>query len=52
LIFFDGRHHPHYARSLVSETDVRIAAVMNFYIESYPESTRPPELNRHLFGRT
>jgi hypothetical protein len=24
--------------------------VMNFYTESYPESTRPRELNRHLYG--
>ena len=23
---------------------------MNFYTESCPESTRPPELNRHLYG--
>ena len=51
LIFFDGRHHPHYARPLISESDMRIVAVMNFYTESCPESTRPPELNRHLFGR-
>jgi hypothetical protein len=51
LIFFDGRRHPHYARPLVSETDVRIVAVMNFYTESCPESTRPPELNHHLFGQ-
>jgi 2OG-Fe(II) oxygenase superfamily len=51
LVIFDGRQHPHYARPLVSETDVRIVAVMNFYTESYPESTRPAELNRHLFGR-
>jgi 2OG-Fe(II) oxygenase superfamily len=51
LIFFDGRRHPHYARPLESGTDVRIVAVMNFYTESCPESTRPPELNRHLFGR-
>jgi hypothetical protein len=50
LIFFDGRQHPHYARPLVSESDVQIVAVMNFYTESWPESTRPPELNRHLFG--
>jgi 2OG-Fe(II) oxygenase superfamily len=50
LIFFDGRRHPHYARPLVSETDVRIVAVMNFYTASCPESTRPTELNRHLFG--
>jgi 2OG-Fe(II) oxygenase superfamily len=51
LIFFDGRQHPHYARPLVGETDVRIVAVMNFYTESCPESTRPPALNHHLFGR-
>jgi hypothetical protein len=50
LIFFDGRQHPHYSRPLVSESDVQIVAVMNFYTESCPESTRPPELNRHLFG--
>ena len=23
---------------------------MNYYTESFPESTRPPELNRHLYG--
>lgn len=51
LIFFDGKTHPHYARVLLSESDVRIVAVMNFYTESCPESTRPTELNRHLFGR-
>jgi len=51
LMFFDGRQHPHYARPLVAETDVRIVAVMNFYTVSCPESTRPPELNHHLFGQ-
>jgi hypothetical protein len=50
LIFFDGKTHPHYARTLRSEADVRVVAVMNFYTESCPESTRPAELNRHLFG--
>jgi hypothetical protein len=50
LIFFDGRGHPHYARRLVSEADVRVVAVMNFYTESCPESTRPRELNRHIYG--
>jgi hypothetical protein len=49
IIFFDGRAHPHYVRPLSSEGEVRVAAVMNYYTESCPESTRPPELNRHLF---
>ena len=50
LIFFDARRHPHYARPLITESDMRVVAVMNFYTESYPESTRPRELNRHLYG--
>lgn len=50
LIFFDGRRYPHYARPLANESDMRIVAVMNFYTESWPESTRPAELNHHLFG--
>ncbi len=50
LIFFDGRNRPHYVRSLVSEDDTRIVAVMNYYTDDCPESTRPPELNRHLYG--
>lgn len=50
LIFFDGSRNPHYARSLSSESDTRVVAVMNFYTRSRPESTRPPELNRHLYG--
>lgn len=50
LLFFDGRAHPHYARTLLSETDVRILAVMNFYTKSSPESDRPRELNHHLYG--
>lgn len=50
LIFFDGRDYPHYARPLMSESNTRIVAVMNYYTESCPESTRPPELNRLRFG--
>ncbi len=51
LIFFDGKTHPHYARALLSGSDMRVVAVMNFYTESCPESsTRPAGLNRHLFG--
>jgi hypothetical protein len=50
LIFFDGKTYPHYARTLRSDADTRVVAIMNFYTESCPESTRPSELNRHLFG--
>jgi len=50
IVFFDGKTHPHYARRLLDESDIRVVAVMNFYTRSYPESTRPPELNRHRFG--
>jgi hypothetical protein len=50
LIFFDARGHPHYARPLAMASGIRIVAVMNFYTESFPESTRPSELNRHLYG--
>lgn len=50
LIFFDGKTYPHYARAVSSAQDVRVVAVMNFYTRSCPESTRPVELNRHLFG--
>jgi hypothetical protein len=51
LIFFDGKTYPHYARTLSSAGDVRVVAVMNFYTQSCPESTRPDGLNRHLFGQ-
>jgi len=50
LILFDARRHPHYARPLTDEDDMRVAAVMNFYTKSFPESTRPSELNQHLYG--
>lgn len=50
LAFFDARRNPHYVRSLTSESDIRVIAAMNFYTEAFPESTRPPELNKHLYG--
>lgn len=49
LMFFDARHLPHYVRPLMDESDLRVIAAMNFYTHSYPESTRPLELNRHLY---
>jgi len=50
LLFFDARRYPHYVRNLTSESDIRVIAAMNFYTQSFPESTRPPALNRHLYG--
>jgi hypothetical protein len=50
VIYFDARRYPHYARALKTKSDLRVVAVMNFYTESCPESTRPTELNRHLYG--
>ena len=50
LIFFDGRQHPHYVRPLRADDDIRVVAVMNYYTDECPESTRPPELDRYLFG--
>jgi hypothetical protein len=50
VIYFDARDHPHYARPLTAASGTRIVAVMNFYTESCPESTRPSALNKHLYG--
>jgi hypothetical protein len=49
LIFFDARAHPHYVRAL-SRGGVRAVVAMNFYTADCPESNRPADLNRHLFG--
>ena len=49
VIFFDGRESPHYARPLLSGSDIRIAAVMNFYTASCPETLRPPGAQRRLY---
>lgn len=50
LLLFDARQRPHYVRPLQRESDTRVIAAMNFYTASSPESERPPELNRHLYG--
>lgn len=50
LIFFDGRERPHYVRPLRADDGIRVVAVMNYYTDEYLESTRPPQLNRYLYG--
>jgi hypothetical protein len=50
LIFFKAQEYPHYARLLAGESETRVVAVMNFYTESCPESSRPRALNQHLYG--
>ncbi len=48
LIFFDARKHSHFVTSLLSSDGIRVAAAMNFYTASCPESQRPDDLSRHL----
>lgn len=50
LIFFDAREHPHYVAGLKDDLAIRVAVTMNFYTSSCPESARPKDLNKHLFG--
>lgn len=50
LVFFDGSHHSHYVRPLTDEQGTRVVVAMNYYTSSLPESSRPADLNRHLFG--
>jgi hypothetical protein len=50
LLFFDGRRHPHYIRPLLTRGTIRVAVAMNFYVPSWPESLRPPDLDDYLFG--
>ncbi len=50
LVLFDARRHTHYVRGTDSGNDLRVAAAMNFYTPSAPETDRPRDLNRHLFG--
>ncbi|MGN6258533.1 MAG: 2OG-Fe(II) oxygenase [Solirubrobacterales bacterium] len=50
LIFFEASRHSHYVRPLRSEQDMRVVVAMNFYTQALPESARPRDLNRHLFG--
>lgn len=50
LVFFDARRHSHYVKSLSREDGIRVVVAMNFYTPSCPESARPADLDRHLFG--
>lgn len=50
LVFFDAREFPHFVAPLADADAVRIAIAMNFYTVACPESARPADLNRHLFG--
>ena len=50
LVLFDARAHTHYVADVEETSEIRVAAAMNFYIPASPESARPPDLNRHLFG--
>jgi hypothetical protein len=48
LVFFDARKHSHFVTPLQSASDIRVAAAMNFYTTTCPESHRPPDLTKHL----
>ncbi|MFI8771882.1 2OG-Fe(II) oxygenase [Gordonia sp. NPDC062954] len=51
LVFFDARERPHYVRELaIGSKGPRVVVAMNFYTADSPESARPSDLNRHLFG--
>ncbi|WP_408665539.1 2OG-Fe(II) oxygenase [Jatrophihabitans sp.] len=50
LLLFDARRNPHYVRPM-TEGHARVAVAMNFYTDESPESARPADLSRHLFGR-
>jgi hypothetical protein len=50
LLLFDAREHTHYVEGVENAAGWRVAAAMNFYTASAPESQRPRDLNRHLFG--
>jgi len=48
LVFFDGRHFPHYVAPLTNESDIRVVVAMNLYTDSAPETSRPADLSKHL----
>lgn len=48
LVFFDARRHSHFVNCLYGENNIRVAAAMNFYTPTSPESHRPTDLTKHL----
>lgn len=48
LVFFDARHHSHYVEPLRDSDGIRVVVAMNFYTPSWPETSRPADLNQHL----
>jgi len=50
LVFFDARRFPHYVAPLKKPRGIRVVVAMNFYTPSCPESSRPDDLDGHLFG--
>jgi hypothetical protein len=50
LILFDARSSPHYVAPLRPGMGYRVAAAMNYYTDSCPESLRPADLDAYLAG--
>lgn len=50
FVVFDGRTNPHYVRPLDATNALRVVATMCFYTNTCPESTRPNDLETHLYG--
>lgn len=46
---FNANENPHYVKPLRKVDDVRVAVTINFYTTSNPESSRPDDLDSHLF---
>ncbi len=49
VLLFDARHRPHAVRPLGCD-DVRVACPMNYYTRECPESERPSDLDKYLYG--
>lgn len=50
LYLFNATKNPHYVRPLKNSGDTRVAVTINFYTSNNPESSRPEDLNNHLFN--